>query len=351
MESWLPTRWRTVAERIIRLGIIGTGLAARDLHWPALAALRDEFEVVALCNRSEGKARSLAETIGSAYGRKIPYVLDVESLLALPQVEAVAIVLPIEQNREVCEAAVRARKHILVEKPLAESLENAEALVELARGASPLVMMVAENFRYRPIFRALAETLRSGEIGEPYFVEWRHWDRIDPETNPYARTAWRIDHRYEGGFVTDGGVHDVAALRDVFGDLETLGAASRSVNPAIGRTDTLAWLFHSSGRDGIPPLDGVFSIGFSVIGMTDSRLVVLGSRGTVLVEGGRLEVQGEAPDDEKKVYRFPDDGGYVEEYRDFHRAITTGAAPRSSFAEACSDLAAILAALKTASRR
>lgn len=334
--------------KTIGLGIIGCGIAASELHWPALSRLRGEFAVVRVCNHTRQKAIRLSGVIGSAYGKKIPYDVDYRELLASPEVEAVSIILPIAQNREVCTAAAAAGKHILVEKPIAEDEEAAYQLLEVERRHPRLVMMVAENFRYRRVMSALTDVLRSGAIGVPYFVEWRIWQHIDLATNAYAQTPWRIHHCYEGGFVTDGGVHNVAALRDVFGELALIGSASASVNPGIGRTDTLVSLFRTGGSAGIPSLSGILSLGFSVHGAAENRMVVLGSRGSVVVDDSTLKVHGACLESSVVAHAYPDDGGYDLEYQDFYHAITTGARPKSTFVEACKDLRIILSALRQA---
>jgi predicted dehydrogenase len=329
----------------VGLGIIGCGIAASELHWPALERLREAFDVVMVCNHTPQKARRLAETIGRTYGRDVPYVLDYRDLLASEDVRAVSVILPVELNREVCTAAAAAGKHVLVEKPIAENEVSARALLRLEEQYPHLVMMVAENYRYRAVFEELAGVLRSGAIGVPYLAEWRVWRHVDPATNPYARTSWRIQHRYEGGFVTDGGVHNVAALRDLLGDLTTVGSVSMSINPAIGRTDTLAWLFRSEGRSGVPPMSGSLSIGFSVSGAEVDRLTILGSRGAAVVDGSTLRLFGADSETPTGSHPPEEDAGYSGEYRDFHRCILTGERPTSTFGEAYKDLATILEAL------
>nr|MBC8400837.1 Gfo/Idh/MocA family oxidoreductase [Candidatus Neomarinimicrobiota bacterium] len=77
----------------IKLGIIGTGLAARKLHWPALKKLLAKFEIATVCNHTDQKAREFARLVGG-----VPYVLDYHDLLDNSQIEAVDIVLPIELN-------------------------------------------------------------------------------------------------------------------------------------------------------------------------------------------------------------------------------------------------------------
>jgi predicted dehydrogenase len=331
----------------IRLGLIGCGIAARQLHWPALERLTDRFIITAVCNHTPDKAKSFAALVGAATGRSIPIVLDHRDLLARRDVDAVSVLLPIGLNEPVCRDAVAAGKSILVEKPLSGDLESAGRLVELERRTQDLVMMVAENARYRRVYGALADILRSRMIGPPVAFAWRFWQRIDPATNPYAGTAWRIHHTYEGGFVTDAGVHHVAALREIFGDLSLVGATAACHNPAIGRMDTLTALFRSEGGDRIPPLSGVVDWRFSAAGEPCDRLEVLTTEGRATVGGTRLSVMRPgigAP----AAFDHPDDGGYLQEYLDFHQAIRSGQAPKSTFEKAYSDLATILEAIERA---
>jgi len=107
----------------IKLGIIGCGIAARNLHWPALQKLKDKFEITMVCNHSEPKARDFAEIVGG-----VPYVLDYRKLLQSPAVEAVDIVLPIYLNYQVTGDALQAGKHTVVEKPLAANLPDAKQM-------------------------------------------------------------------------------------------------------------------------------------------------------------------------------------------------------------------------------
>lgn len=332
-------------QQIVKLGIIGCGLAANELHWPALTQLRDRFDVAMVCNRTREKAASLAERISHAYGNNVPYVVDYREMLTASDIDAVSIILPVERNLEVCAAAAAAGKHIMLEKPIAKDVSEAKEVVDLGARYPKLVMMVAENCRYRRVFDELAACLQRDAIGTPYFVEWKSWQRIDPVTNPYAQTQWRINHRYEGGFVTDAGVHNVAILRDTFGDLHTIAASAACIQPAIGRTDSLLWQFRTAGKEGLPPITGIFHIGFSVRGQIADHLTVLGSRGSAIVEDTTLRIYADDPANPVSRVEYPDDGGYLDEYIDFHQAITAGAAPRSTLFEASEDLRQILEAL------
>ena len=95
------------------MGVIGCGIAAHDLHWPALRDMKDKFKIIAVCNHTEPKAKAFSETVGG-----VPYVLDYKDLLSREDVDAVTIILPFELNRRVTEDALAAGKHVMAEKPL-----------------------------------------------------------------------------------------------------------------------------------------------------------------------------------------------------------------------------------------
>jgi len=335
-------------ESKINIGVIGCGIAANILHWPAIKSLHDNFTITAVCNHTEEKASQFAKLVGEEYSKDIPTYLDYKQLLALDSVDAVAVILPIEFNYEVCKAAAKAGKHIMVEKPIAVNLEEAKLLLELEKKFPDLVMMVAENFRYRPVYTALKKTIQDKLIGKPYYVEWKNWANVNPKDNQYAKTSWRINHQYEGGFVTDGGVHNIAALRDIFGDLELTGSSKVQVNPEIGRTDTLSYLFKSKGRDGIPPVSGLLQMFFSVKRKTSQSLIVLGSNGSLEVEDDTMTIFEGNDNFSITSEKFPDDGGYENEYIDFYSAISRNTAIKSSFFEAYCDFETIMHALKQA---
>ncbi|MFW6363595.1 MAG: Gfo/Idh/MocA family protein [Spirochaeta sp.] len=330
-------------ERILGIGIIGCGLAANDLHYPALDALKHRIRVRAVCNRSPRKAEDFAARLSKLYGEEVPWFQDFHELLKRDDVEAVSVILPVELNLPVTRAAVSAGKHVLIEKPIALSVTEAREMVALEATHPELVMMVAENFRYRPVYRELAAMLDRGDIGRPFFVEWNFLQDMRPETNQYAQTKWRIEHKFAGGFVTDGGVHWAAALRDVFGELKVTASSVDQVNPGIGRMDTMMLQFHSSGKGNIPAIPGQLKIGFSVQGLSDFSMRVFGSRGSLIVDGDQINLyRSDAETNPVNTFSYPDGEGYLEEYEDFYQAVINQSSPVSSFIQAQRDLEFIM---------
>jgi len=345
----------------IRLGIIGTGLATDLLHWPALAKLSDLFQITWVCNRTPAKAEAFADKVAKEVNGSRPRVTtNPDEVYAATDVDAVSLVLPQELNLEHTQKAAKAGKGVMVEKPLAENLESARALVTLVDQHPNLVFMVAENWRYRKIYQKAREILSQGQIGNPYYVEYRAWQHMTPETSPFARTPWRIDHSYEGGFVTDGGVHSVAVLRDLLGDLTPAGGFTRSINPAIGRTDMLTTFFTASGRStevatgtpavgagsAAPTIHGLYSLGYTTHAAYRDELNIFGTQGSLKIAGNSgVRSWVEAGQFKSETFEFADDGGYRAEYEDFAQALVNGAQVTATVRESYEDLRTMLAFL------
>jgi predicted dehydrogenase len=318
----------------VKLGIIGTGIAARELHLPALLKLRDKFKIVAVCNHTPHKAREFSELAGN-----VPYVLDYFDILRNPLVEAVDIVLPIHLNYQAVKDALEAGKHVMVEKPLAANIKDAETMTTFGDRYRQ-VMMVAENYRYNPVFGRLKEMIQDGVIGEPYSVFWSQFTVTDIN-NKYAKTKWRIDHQYPGGFVTDAGVHNIAVLRDLFGEIKCGIAFNRCVNPEIGKMDSMSFSFvFESG------VNGVFNIYFSAQGLNEGQLMILGRNGTLVVRENKIILkQQNKPDEEETIET---DRGYQGQFEDFYECIVNGKHPISNFQKAYKDFKTIVSAIDSA---
>ncbi len=313
----------------VKLGIIGCGVAATDLHWPALHQLGDMFRITAACNHTEAKARIFAEMVGN-----VPYCLDYRELLMRDDVEAVSIILPYHLNYSVTKAALESGKHVLVEKPLAAQLPEAEKMIALA-DRYPLVAMVAENFRYRPLFMKMKAQLERGVVGRCYLSLWNILMKLDSK---YAETKWRKGNCYPGGLAVDGGVHYIAALRYLLGNITGGIAAGDSIDPSLGCIDTFSFQFTT-----VLGVSGVVNICYSVHGHSEDRLLLLGTKGTIVAEPNRIVVR---KDDEADIIESIEvDIGYRGEYEDFYKAITTGNRPTATFLESYEDLKTMLQAV------
>ncbi|MCI0493948.1 Gfo/Idh/MocA family oxidoreductase [candidate division KSB1 bacterium] len=320
----------------VKLGIIGCGIAARELHFPALQRLKNKFEITVVCNHTEPKAKSFAELAG-----RVPYVLDYHELLSRDDVEAVDIILPIHLNYSVTKDALEAGKHVIVEKPLAANLHEADQMLILDK-RYPQVKMVAENFRYRTTFSRVKAILGNNKIGQPYAVFWNVFYFVNKQSK-YAQTDWRIHHQYPGGFIMDGGVHNIAVLRDWFGNITSGIAFTKSINPEIGKLDSMSFQF--STESGVA---GVFNVFFSSNSYAENRIIILGREGSLVIENNAITLKKAGEQDH--IESIEDDGGYQGQFEDFYEAIRNGKPVKSSFSEGYQDFVTILKALDSAEK-
>ncbi len=194
----------------LRLGMLGTGLAAKLLYLPALNKLRHRIELVACANRRRAKAQDYARLAG------IPRVVDTaEELFAVPELQAVLISLPIEAQPQYVKLALSKGLAVLSEKPVAPSVAIGRRLLKSAsKYRSP--WLVGENFDFMPHVRQLIKWIHSGKLGDLRVIEAMHVTKMD-KGNPYFHTAWRRKPKFVGGFITDGGVHLAHVVRQCVG--------------------------------------------------------------------------------------------------------------------------------------
>jgi predicted dehydrogenase len=321
----------------IRLALFGSGIFAREAHLPALKTLTDQFDVVAIYSRSEANARALAEAAPHA----VDVYTDMAPVLARADVDAVDIMLPIAVQPAVVEAALRAGKHVISEKPVAPDVATGRRLIhtaaELTR-ASGRVWMIAENFRYEEAYRQAGQSVRGGAIGRPVQFYWNTYTALNPQ-NKYYQTTWRRDNSFPGGFILDGGVHDIAAVRAIMGEVASVSAFVTQVRDDLPPCDTLsATLRFDSGAF------GTYTKTFAAEGPWDSAAHVIGERGALRVNSRQLEV---TTDGHTSSQPFAIDNVRAE-LEDFARCVEQGRVLRSTPEEALQDVAIFEAMFESA---
>ena len=144
-------------------GVIGTGIVGGAWHAHVYHHL-PQAELVAVCDLNEARVREIAERYG------VPHVYtDYRELLARDDIAAVSIATPDFAHREIAVAAARAGKHILVEKPLATTVEDAEAILRAVEDAGVTLMVDFHN-RANPAFVAAKQSVAEGELGELKYI-------------------------------------------------------------------------------------------------------------------------------------------------------------------------------------
>lgn len=323
-------------KRKIKLGIIGTGLAANILHLPALKRLSDKFEITAVCNHTEKKAKEFSELIGG-----VKYYLDYKKLLNDENVDAVDITLPIDLNYEATIDSLKAGKHVFLEKPLAGSMIEAKKMLKL-KSTYRNVMLLAENFRYRKVYNSVNDLLKKKSIGKVYAAQWNVFYQVTSDRD-YGATKWRQNHKYVGGFMLDAGVHNIAALRMLFGEVTSVAAFTDSINSKIGKPDTMSvqMIFNSGVKV-------IYNLFFTVKHHWENKLLVFGDRGTIEANDDLIKLK--LNDNNPRIIDASDFGGYDEEFIDFYNAIVYRKKVKSAFKDGYKDMESVFAALKSAEK-
>ncbi|HYY81421.1 MAG TPA: Gfo/Idh/MocA family oxidoreductase [Actinomycetes bacterium] len=193
----------------LRIALLGTGWVM-DFHARAVAA-HPGAEAVAAANWREPSLRRLAER------HAIPRTTtDWRALAADPRVDAAVIATPNGLHAEQAVAFLEAGKHVLVEKPMARTLAEADAMVAAARGSGAR-LMVAHCWRFHADVRALRARVAAGELGE--VVKTRGYG-VHARWGP---SGWFTDPELAGGgALLDMGVHAIDTARYLLGDPQPL---------------------------------------------------------------------------------------------------------------------------------
>ncbi len=188
------------AGRRLNVGVIGLGFGS-TLTLPDLA--RDSrFQLVAGADPRE-PARAAFET---AFGGQA--FADAEALCRSPKVELVYICTPPLLHREQVEIAAAHRKHILVEKPMALTVQDCDAMITAARNAG-VALIYGHSHSYDPPIRAMRDIVQSGRYGTVAMIHnWTYTDLLYR-----ARAVWELDTRRGGGVVYIQAPHQIDIAR------------------------------------------------------------------------------------------------------------------------------------------
>ena len=239
-----------------------------------------------------------------------------ETILEDPTIDAVDICLPTHLHAPATEAALRAGKHVLVEKPMALDFETANQLVILAKQQGK-ILMAAQVLRFFPMYRQMADLVRSGQLGRVRAATFRR----RCSAPPWA--AWMQDKSVSGGGVFDLLIHDVDMALHLFGTPTAVSATGREA--LADHVDTIDAQLYYEGIDSV-----------TIAGGWHHGTFPFSMEYTIVADGGTVEYSSASGTD-PQVYRpgqaaetlsppAPVDG-YHEEIRYFVECCATGTEP------------------------
>jgi len=189
----------------VKVGIIGSGLIARLAHAPGYKAAG--AEIVATADLVESRAIQLATDFD------IPNTYtDYHELLARPDIDAVSVCVPNHLHREITVAALKAGKHVLCEKPMSVTVEDAQAMLQASKETGKILMLGFNN-RFRSDVQRLKKFIDEGQLGDIYYAKTGY---IRRRGTPFG--WFTVKEESGGGPVIDLGVHVIDMTRYLMGN-------------------------------------------------------------------------------------------------------------------------------------
>ena len=213
----------------LKTALVGVGKVT-DLHASALVNL-PESSFTAVCGRSREKT----EIYAAKYGIKA--YTDVSAMVSSEKIDVVIICTPHPNHREPTIAALEAGAHVLIEKPLASSLEDCDAMIEASKRCGKQIGIICQRRWYLPA-RRVKQAIDEGKIGKPVFATvnmlgWR--DKEYYESDPW-RGSWGAEG---GGVLVNQAPHQLDLLQWYMGEIdECYGIWSNLNHPYIEVEDT-----------------------------------------------------------------------------------------------------------------
>lgn len=181
----------------VKVGIIGAGFEA-DIHAASFRAMPEEAEVVAVCSPTPGHAEELAARY------QIPRVFhDWREMVQEPAIEMVTITAPNRLHHEMTLGIARAGKHVVCEKPLCVTLEEADEMIDVCQKEGVL-LLYAEELLFTPKYVKCKEMADQGAFGKVYLVK-----QSEKHFGPHAPWFWDVGQS-GGGVFMDMGCHGIA---------------------------------------------------------------------------------------------------------------------------------------------
>lgn len=201
---------------VLRIASIGCGDIAQRRHFPELLALAGQAELVAIAGRNPVRLRDCA----ARFGNPRCYT-DPADMLRDPSIDAVLVLTPPDSHVTYAEMAVRAGKHVMVEKPLVRTVDEALRLREAVRAQQSVkpVTFFALPHVWSAEHELVARLLRDGAIGEVTTME-SHRGHRGP-----THAGWFYQKRLSGGGVLiDLGIYQLTAVATLFGPAASMTA-------------------------------------------------------------------------------------------------------------------------------
>jgi len=308
----------------MKVGLIGTGAIAhkhgdsyREIGW----------EISAVSNRSEQKGRAFAAKYGAEF------VADWRELCARPGIDFVDVCAFPDSRLDMTRAAVAGGKHVLLQKPIALTLEAAREMIDITRAAN-LRLGVMSQHRFDDATLFLAKALQAGRLGKILQADsYTKWHRPQPYYDRPGKGTWAVEG---GGALINQAIHGLDLLLYLAGPVtEAFGYWQIAAAHKMESEDLVnAVVKYASGAT------GVLQAATAILPGYPERIEIHGTKGSAILTGDRLtawDVEGDSGEDAPLAGDDMDSGAsdpmaislepIKRQFLDFGKAIETGGKP------------------------
>ncbi len=244
--SMSETSTSSRGQKPVRVGIIGCGRIAQA-HIRAILRL-EGVEIVGVCDSVEERAREVAHQFGIRHVYR-----DVSSILKERHIDVVHVLTPPQSHKDVSIQAMEAGCHVLVEKPMALDVKEADEMIAASQRHG-VTLCVCHNQLYEPVVTQARELVAQGTIGKVVAVEI-FWGTLHSRLiRQYRNTQWLRD--LPGGIFQEIGPHILYLQMEFLKNLRVVSAVARSMGNILPGDDELRVLFEGGS--------GLGSLSFSV---------------------------------------------------------------------------------------
>lgn len=192
-------------------------------------------EIVAACDMNPERARAARSR----------WYTSPEEMLSTEALDFIDIATPVHTHAALLRLAGSRRLHVICQKPIAGSYDEAVQMVDYAQHAG-IRLMVHENWRWQPWYRAAGQLINEGKIGTPISYYFRSRQHDGSGSEPYTKQAYfRTLERF---LIDEALVHYIDTARFLFGEISSIYAQARTVNPVVRAEDqAVLVLTHKTG--------------------------------------------------------------------------------------------------------
>ncbi len=260
--------------------LIGLGNIAVRGHVPALCtdkALQSKANIVAVFDVVESSREKMKDSLPDAR-----FYTDIDALTANERIDFVDICTPPSTHAAFLERFVKQGVHAICEKPLTESFDTSRRLIETI-GAKKVVFVPCHQYKYSPLWKAIHDISKSGEIGDVTFAQFNVF-RLQADSGTAGwNPSWRTDKKHSGGgILVDTGAHYFYLTQYFFGLPRRVSANLRTLKHRdYGVEDTAVVMLEYDRTE----------VQINLTWAANSRansVSVLGTEGSLMYDGQRL---------------------------------------------------------------